>query len=99
MPKYINKKTNVLIETDCRLLGDWVLASTVSQGQKEHESKVEIVEEVVIPEELPVNLNIDQEQYDGVTVKQIKQELDALGIEYDKRATKSELYSLMQQGG
>lgn len=33
-----------------------------------------------------------------ITVKQIKQELDAFGIEYDKNAKKKELYDLMIQG-
>jgi arginyl-tRNA synthetase len=35
---------------------------------------------------------------DGITVKQIKQELDAFGIKYDPRFKKQELYELMLNG-
>lgn len=35
------------------------------------------------------------EGIDGVTVKQIKQELDAMGIAYGSTAKKQELYDLM----
>lgn len=34
----------------------------------------------------------------GVTKKEIMQELDAIGIKYNPRATKKELYDLMMQG-
>lgn len=36
--------------------------------------------------------------FDTITVKQIKQELDAFGIKYDPRAKKQVLYDLMMQG-
>ena len=35
---------------------------------------------------------------DGITVKEIKQELDAFGIKYDPRMKKQELYELMLNG-
>ncbi len=35
---------------------------------------------------------------DGITKKEIMQELDAMGIKYNPRATKKELYDLMMQG-
>ena len=41
---------------------------------------------------------VKQEQddmIDGVTKKEIMQELDAMGIEYNPRAKKEELYNLM----
>lgn len=37
-------------------------------------------------------------EFDTITVKQIKQELDAFGIKYDPRAKKQVLYDLMMQG-
>lgn len=37
--------------------------------------------------------------YDEVTKAQIMQELDAFGVEYDKRANKQVLYDLMMEQG
>ena len=52
----------------------------------------QIVEEVV--EEIDDSVD----GIDGITVKQIKQELDAFGIKYDPRLKKQELYELMLNG-
>lgn len=52
----------------------------------------QIVEEVV--EEIDASLD----GIDGITVKEIKQELDAFGIKYDPRMKKQELYELMLNG-
>ena len=39
------------------------------------------------------------EKYDSITKAQIMQELDAFGIEYDKKSTKRVLYDLMLSQG
>lgn len=93
--KYINTKTGVIIDTPCLISGgDWI------EYVREHPAE-EIIEEVEveIKEEVEeVKEEPEEEGIDGITIKQIKQELDAFGIEYNPRAKKQELYELMMQG-
>lgn len=111
MVKYVSKKTGAIIETDCKLLGDWVLfspslISEVAETPKqkglvelpkvEESLKQEPIEPSVIA---PVNPTGADDAYDSITVAQIKQELDAFGIEYDKRANKQVLFDLMMSQG
>lgn len=61
-----------------------------------------------VPDEEPIikAITIDKQEeseenlvdFDGITRVQIMQELDAFGIEYDKKANKKVLYDLMMQG-
>ena len=94
--KYKNKKTGFIIETTSELLGDWVLYDPA------HAKKIEPVEDLIEPA-LPADTKTVEEQtgnadFDSITKAQVMQELDAFGIEYDKRANKQALYDLMMQG-
>lgn len=51
-----------------------------------------------IVEEVVEAIDASSDGIDGITVKQIKQELDAFGIKYDPRLKKQELYELMLNG-
>ncbi len=87
--KYQNTKTGVIISTPCKISGDnWV--KWVEPDIKEPENE-EIKEEKETPE-------TKENDFDGITIKQIKQELDAFGIEYNPKAKKQELYDLMIKG-
>ncbi|MBS7578402.1 MULTISPECIES: hypothetical protein [unclassified Enterococcus] len=90
MTKYINKKTNSVIETNSVLSGNWVEASKFQPEVPSTDEKTEQAEVPVVDEKT------GDEAYDSTTVAQIKQELDALGIEYSPKANKKELYDLMQ---
>ena len=92
--RYFNTLTKATIDTEFKISGgDWVLedelekvvVDTVEDKQKEVE---QVSEETT-----------GDETYDGITKAQIMQELDAFGIEYDKKATKRVLYDLMTTQG
>lgn len=109
--EYKNTNTGVTISSTCVISGgDWVLVKKKEENTSEVKAQVESEEEVesaesgVESEQKVENLESDVEPetgdaaFDSITVPQIKQELDAFGIEYNKRATKQELYDLMMQG-
>ena len=92
--RYFNTLTKATIDTDFKISGgDWVLdgelkkvvVDTVDDNQKEVE---QVSEETT-----------GDGKYDSVTKAQIMQELDAFGIEYDKKATKRALHDLMTTQG
>ena len=92
--RYFNTLTKATIDTEFKISGgDWVpedelekvVVDTVDDKQKEVE---QVSEETT-----------GDEKYDSVTKAQIMQELDAFGIEYDKKATKRALYDLMTPQG
>lgn len=92
--RYINTVTKATVDTDFEISGgDWVLENELkTEDAPETEVKSE---EVKAPEQETTG----DEAYDAITVDQIKQELDAFGIEYDKKATKRVLYDLMLSQG
>ena len=94
--KYKNTKTGTVIDSPCTISGgDWV------KYNNEAKEIIEEVEEVEKVEEAASNVEAepeDEEGFEGITVKEIKQELDAFGIEYNPRAKKQELYDLMIKG-
>ena len=103
MVKYISRKTGAIIETECQLLGDWVKFEDRANDEEKVSSDVpdkvtdtpdvkQIVEVVV------EKIDDSADGIDGITVKEIKQELDAFGIKYDPRMKKQELYELMLNG-
>ena len=102
MAKYVSRKTGVVVETDCKLLGDWVLDGTfplsVEKVKTEVPNTVETKEKVE-PKEQEINAKGADDAFDSITIAQIKQELDAFGITYDKRANKQVLYDLMMAQG
>ena len=88
--KYKNTKTGAIFDSPCVISGgDWVAEETtitIEAEAKHVEVKVkEKIEKVEVPEE----------SIEGITVKEIKQELDAMGIKYNPKARKQELYNLM----
>ena len=81
--KYINKKTGAILDSPSKIYGgDWV-EYTKKEAQKE---KV-LEEKQVAPEKV--------EKESDLTKADIMNELDALGIEYDKNAKKEDLFKLM----
>lgn len=94
--EYINKKTGFVMETDSVLVGAWILKTEYSQDiSDENETSGEIVEPEKNIQETTESETTGDETYDGITKAQIMQELDAFGVEYDKKATKRVLYDLM----
>ncbi|WP_338214752.1 hypothetical protein [Lacticaseibacillus salsurivasis] len=98
--KYRNRKTGVIITSASAISGgDWepFLANPKPQQTKPQQTKqapaVKQSAPVAAPAK-PVASSVG-EGIDGVTVKQIKQELDAMGIKYTATAKKQELYDLM----
>lgn len=89
--RYFNKKTGIEINVESAISGgNWVLTTADIHETK----KPEQVEETV-PE---INSENENSDMDGITIAQIKQELDAFGIEYNPKAKKQELCDLMMQG-
>ena len=96
--RYVNTLTKATIDTEFKISGgDWVL---------KNESKDAVVDiqvndadsQKVEQEQVMEEPNVDG-TYDEVTKAQIMQELDAFGVEYDKRANKQVLYDLMMEQG
>lgn len=87
--KYKNTKTGVVIDSPCFISGgDWV--EVKKETQQEQTEKPEKTNETEIePEEETI------EDLDGITKKEIMQELDAMGVKYDTKARKEVLYNLM----
>ncbi|MGV3085044.1 hypothetical protein [Enterococcus dispar] len=97
--EYRNKKTGIVIDIQSKLSGeDWEVVEnkkTVQQDVKPAE-QIENVDDIeAISEETPTG-NTD---IDDINRKDIMQELDAMGIEYNSRAKKQELYDLMMSQG
>ena len=86
MKTYKNTKTGAIFNSPCIIQGgDWVLYT--------EEVETEETEEVIVEE-----VEVDETEVDsGILKKDIMQELDALGIEYDKKATRDELFKLMKE--
>lgn len=88
--KYINTKSKVTLETDNTVSGgDWILIDDLKKEVKE-ETKEEVKEVKEVKEEPELTLN-------DITIPEIKNELDALGVEYDNRAKKDELWKLLEE--
>ena len=98
--KYKHIKTGAIIYSPFKIVGkNWV---EVTENEVTENEVVETVDEKT-PETLEENeQETAQEEkddnIDGITKKEIMQELDAMGIKYNPRATKKELYDLMMQG-
>ena len=94
--KYRNTKTGATIRSSSIIRGkNWIEVTDeveVEVKEKVKEEVKEVVEKKTIQEKEQID------DIDGVTKKEIMQELDAMGIEYNPRATKKELYDLMMQG-
>lgn len=82
MAKYINTKTGVVLDSPCAISGDnWIDADTIPDAPAEEKAPPK---ETSAPDAAP-----------DMTKDEIMNELDALGIKYDPKAKKDELYKLM----
>ncbi|WP_286927520.1 MULTISPECIES: hypothetical protein [Lactococcus] len=97
MKIYKNTKTGATFTTASIIKGgDWVeVTQKVVIEPKVEEKEPEQTEELVEQ----VEEDSKTEVPDDITKAQIMQELDALGVEYNKKATKTELYALMMAQG
>ena len=90
--KYKNTKTGAVIDSPCKISGgDWI------EEKKEVEKTTETTETTETAETEETTEETD-EGINGVTKKQIMQELEAMGIKHDPKARKEELYKLMFGG-
>ena len=94
--RYLNTLTKATFDTDFNFSGEnWVLEDDAKKKALEND-KVGIEENQA--EQVSEETTGD-ETYDSITKDQIMQELDAFGVEYDKKATKRVLYDLMTAQG
>lgn len=94
--RYLNTLTKATFDTDFKFSGEnWVLEDDTKKQVLEND-KADAEQK---PTETVVEETTGDETYDGITKAQIMQELDAFGVEYDKKATKRVLYDLMTAQG
>lgn len=103
--RYKNTRTGVVINSPSTISGKyWVKLEDLVPEVKvetlttEIKNEQPIIEEVLEAVEEETNEDYTLDGIDGITVKQIKQELDAFGIKYAPNAKKAELYQLMING-
>lgn len=81
--KYFNKKTGAILDSPSSISGgDWIKYDEKDKEKEESAEKVETKEE-------------NTEDKSGMTKEEVMNELDALGIEYNKKAKKEDLIKLM----
>lgn len=105
--EYRNTKTGVTFSSPCVVSGgDWVLVdknqrliSREPDDSKEIEKQEDVEEQKTAKEATESETKTGDATFDSITVPQIKQELDAFGIEYNPHAKKQELYDLMMSQG
>ncbi|WP_455257321.1 hypothetical protein [Peptoniphilus asaccharolyticus] len=87
---YINKVTRAVIDSPTPISGgDWVLR------EQEKREEPAVTTETATNTDEETEAEVTEKDIDGLTKADIMQELDAFGIEYNKKATKAELYELM----
>lgn len=95
--EYKNTKTGVVINVNSKISGgDWV--AVTDEKTVPVTATAELVQDVPAPVETVEEPGENTAEVDGVTKKEIMQELDAMGIEYNARSSKQELYDLMTKG-
>lgn len=81
--KYINKKTGAILDSPSIIYGgDWIEYDKKDDIQEAPIEKAEVKEEV-------------EKESSELTREEIMNELEALGIDYDKKAKKEDLIKLM----
>lgn len=93
--RYQNVNNGVIISVQSKIGGkDWI---PVEEGQAKKVPAKSVAQ--IVPKTEPAepvsSAHANGDDFDAITVKQIKQELDANGIAYSKTAKKQELYDLM----
>jgi len=102
--KYKNTRTGAVISSLSTISGKYWIEFEDRASDEEKASvdaPVKLADSPVansIVEEVTEEIDDSADGIDGITVKQIKQELDAFGIKYDPRLKKQELYDLMING-
>lgn len=106
--KYKNTKTGVTFSSPCVVSGgDWVLIADELKtdeepkaiNEEETENTADDAEtSAAAPEQQADEKDEQVAGLEGITKKQIMQELDAFGIKYNPSFKKKELYDLMMQG-
>lgn len=108
--RYKNTKTGAVIDSSFVISGDdWArvekpkeqikqeIHQVIDEEQQEERQEEQVEKQV--EQEATEESKTGDENFDSITVPQIKQELDAFGIEYNPRAKKQELYDLMMAQG
>ncbi|MDT2704797.1 hypothetical protein [Enterococcus dispar] len=100
--EYRNKKTGFSFFSKCKISGEeWEVVEnnkTVQQDMNPAE-QTEKNEDTEISTEVPEDTPTGNTDIDDINRKDIMQELDAMGIQYNSRAKKQELYDLMMSQG
>ena len=102
--KYQNTKTGAIFDSPCIVSGgNWIKVVTkitreviALENIEPEEVRQESIQEETEQQETEVANEVEVPK--EITRVQIMQELDAEGIEYDKKANKQTLYNLMMQG-
>lgn len=95
--KYMNKRTGAIIEVASVINGEhWEKVEENKEEVKTQEPEEETTVEV--DEETSEEPEEEVKGLDDITKKDIMQELDAMGIEYNPKDTKPVLYDLMMKG-
>lgn len=94
MTKYYNTKTRAIIDSPLVISGEnWIKYDDKDQV-KESEIEIKTDEAVEEVEEKEIKKPSAGKK---ITKADIENELEALGVEYDKKATKDELYALLME--
>ena len=94
MTKYYNTKTRAIIDSPFLISGvNWIKYEDKDQVE---ETEVQAVEDKIV-EEAEEKESEKPSAVKKFTKADIVNELEALGIEYDKKATKDELYALLME--
>lgn len=95
MTKYYNTKTRAIIDSPLVISGEnWIKYEDKDQVE---ETEIEAVEDEII-EEAEEEKEIEKPAAGKKFTKaDIENELEALGVEYDKKATKDDLYTLLME--
>jgi hypothetical protein len=96
--KYKHKRTGAIVFSSGLIIGNNWVEVTENEVVETVEQKIITKEAKKEAKETAQDEKEELEGIQGVTKKEIMQELDALGIEYNPRATKKELYDLMMYG-
>jgi hypothetical protein len=81
--RYFNKKTGAILDSPSKIYGgQWIEYDKKDDVQESPKEKVEVKKSV-------------EESSTDLTKEEIMNELDALGIDYDKKAKKEDLIKLM----
>lgn len=107
---YKNTKTGAIVDSSCIISGEnWI---KVDDSAEQVDVDVDIdVDHAPMDSEAPyeegkedeegedvIDDSEDDPEMEPVSKKEIMQELDAMGIKYNARASKKDLYDLMKQG-